>query len=163
MIEILVVMTIIGVVTMLGAPSLAAFIDDMRLTSATNDLLSFFNYSRSEAAKRSARVTMCISSDLSTCSTGSVDWAEGAVAFVDTDGNGQVNGAEVVLRVMNPTTNVRITATTAFASTYSFYYRPSGAASSPGTLQVCRSGRKARDVSVNAVGRPMSQLTTTTC
>jgi type IV fimbrial biogenesis protein FimT len=163
LIEMLVTLMVIGIVVAAGAPSMADFINDMRLTASTNDLLSFFNYARSEAAKRGARVTICISSDQATCSTTGTDWATGAMAFVDTNANGQVNTGETVLRVLNPNSGVTILATTAFATDYYFAYRPSGAASSQGTLRLCRSGRKARDVSLSSVGRPMSQTTTTVC
>ena len=70
---------------------------------------------------------------------------------------------ETVLRVLNPMPGVTILATSAFSTNHYFYYRPSGAANSQGTLQVCRSGRNARDVSISNVGRPMSQATTTVC
>ena len=163
LIELLVTMLIVGVVMAMGAPSLAGFINDMRLSAATNDLLSFFNYARSEAAKRGTRVTICISADQATCATAGTDWSAGAVAFVDADADGQVDVGETVLRVLNPTSNVSIIATTAFATNYYFAYRPSGAASSQGTLRLCHSGRVARDVSVSSVGRPMSQTTTTVC
>jgi type IV fimbrial biogenesis protein FimT len=163
LIEIMVTLLVVSVVVTLGAPSLADFINEMRLSAATNDLLSFFNYARSEAAKRGSRVTVCLSSDLSTCDTTGVDWAQGAVAFVDSNGNHQVNTGETVVRVLNPTNGVTIFANTVFATDYYFDYRPSGASSSQGSLRICRSGRNARDVSINAVGRPMSQVTATVC
>lgn len=164
LIELLVTLAVVAVVITAGAPAMANFINDMRLTATTNDLLTFFNFARSEAAKRGARVTLCISADQATCSTGGTDWAVGMVAFIDTDNNGQVASGETVVRVLNPMqTGVSVTATTAFATNYYFYYRPSGAANSQGTLRVCRSGRNARDVSVNSVGRPMSQVTATVC
>lgn len=163
-IELMIAVAIVGVSLTLGAPSLANFVSDMRLSTTTNDLLTFFNYARSEAAKRGARVTICISADQATCSTGGADWAVGALAFLDSNNDGQAQSTETILRVMNPISgNVTITATTAFATNYYFYYRPSGAASSQGTLRVCRSGRIARDISVNSVGRPMSQITAVTC
>ena len=163
-IELLVTLIVLGIVVSLGVPSLRNMVLDMRLSAATNDLLTFFNYARSEAARRGARVTMCISSDQATCATAGTDWGAGAVAFLDSDGNGQVNGAEVIVRVLDPRGDgVTITATTAFSTNYYFYYRPSGASNSLGTLRVCRSGRNARDVAINAVGRPASQVTTTVC
>jgi type IV fimbrial biogenesis protein FimT len=166
LIELMVTLMVIAVVIVMGAPSMADFINEMRMTSATNDLLSFFNYARSESAKRGARVTVCLSTNLSTCDTTGTDWAQGALAFVDTDGDNQVDTGETVVRVLNPSSGVTIFAKTgsAFpAPDYRFYYRPSGAASSQGTLEVCRSGRKIREISINAVGRPMSQVMTTAC
>jgi type IV fimbrial biogenesis protein FimT len=165
LIEMMITLLVVSVVIVMGAPSMADFINDMRVSAATNDMLSFFNYARSEAAKRGQRVTVCLSSDLSTCSTLGTNWAEGAVAFVDSDSNNQVSTGETVLRVMNPNSGVTIYAKTSagFPSDYYFYYRPSGAANSAGTLEVCHSGRKKREVSINAVGRPMSQVMTTVC
>jgi type IV fimbrial biogenesis protein FimT len=165
LIEMMVTLLVVSIVIVIGAPSMADFINEMRVVSATNDLLSFFNYARSEAAKRNTRVTVCLSSNLSTCANLGVDWAEGAVAFVDTNNNGQVDTGETVTRVLNPSSGVTILAkpSAGFATDYYFAYRPSGAASSQGTLQVCKSGRKIRQVSINAVGRPMSALTTEDC
>jgi type IV fimbrial biogenesis protein FimT len=158
-IELMITVAIVAIAMTLGAPSLANFVSDMRLSATTNDLLTFFNYARSEAAKRGTRVTICISADQATCSTAGTDWAVGAVAFLDSNNDGQVQTTETILRVMNPISgNITITATTAFATVYYFYYRPSGAASSQGTLHVCRTGRPARDISINPVGRPISQI-----
>ena len=163
-IELLVTLMVVGVVIAMGAPTMADFISDMRLSATTNDLLAYFNYARSEAAKRGARVTVCISADQGTCATTETNWAVGAVAFVDADNDGQVDSGETVLRVLNPmSSGVTVFATSAFSTDHYFYYRPSGAANSQGTLRVCRSGRKARDVSISNVGRPMSQATTTVC
>lgn len=162
-IELLVTLVVIAVVVAIGGPSLASMVQDMRMSASTNNLLTFFNYARSESTKRSARVTICVSSDQATCTVGA-DWAVGAIAFVDSDGNNQVNGGETVLRVLDPVSGgVTITATAPFTTGSFFYYRPSGASNSSGTLRVCRSGRKARDVSINTVGRPMSQATATVC
>jgi type IV fimbrial biogenesis protein FimT len=164
LIELMVTLVVVSVVITLGAPAMTSFIADMRLSATTNDVLSFFNYARSEAAKRGARVTICISSDLSTCAPAATDWAVGALAYIDGDNDAQVGSGETVLRVMNPIAgNVSITPTSAFSTNFYFYYRPSGAANSQGTLRVCRSGRNARDVSINAVGRPISQTTATVC
>lgn len=160
----MIVVSLIGVISVIAAPSLGDFISDLRISTKTNDMLAFLNTARSEAARRGTRVTICISGDQATCTTSGTDWATGAVAFVDVNGNGQVDSGDTVLRVLDTMPpNFSVTATTAFATNYYFYYRPSGAASSTGTLRVCRTGRKARDISVSQTGRPMSTMTSTTC
>jgi len=163
-IELMVTVAVVGVTAVIALPAMGDFVSDMRISAKTNDLLAFFNLARSEAAKRGARVTICISSDQATCATGGTDWAAGALAFIDGDANGQVNGTDTILRVLDAMpANFTVTATTAFATGYYFYYRPSGAASSAGTLRLCRSGRFQRNISVSTIGRPMSTATTTTC
>ena len=83
------------------------------------------------------------------------------MAFIDVNGNGQVDPAtDTIVRVLDAMpANFTVTATTAFATNYYFSFRPSGAASSPGTLRLCRSGRMARYISVTAIGRPTSTTT----
>jgi len=163
-VELMIVVAIIGVISVISAPFLGDFISDMRISTKTNDFLSFLNVARSEAARRGTRVTVCISGDQATCSAGGTDWATGAVAFVDVNGNGQVDTGDTIVRVFDAMpNNFSVIATTPFATNYYFYYRPSGAASSAGTLRLCRTGRKARDVMVIQTGRPISASTTTTC
>ena len=159
-IELMVTVAVIGVTAVVAGPALGDFVSDMRISAKTNDLLAFFQYARSEAAKRGTRVTVCISSDQATCATGGTDWARGAVAFIDTGAIGQVDGGDTVLRVLDAMpANLSVTATTAFGTGYYFQYRPSGTVSSAGTLRLCRSGRPARYISISAIGRPMSTTT----
>jgi type IV fimbrial biogenesis protein FimT len=165
LIEMMITLLVVSVVITIGAPSMADFINEMRISAATNDVLSFFNYARSEAAKRNTRISVCLSKTLTNCDTTGTNWADGAVAFVDVNNNGQVDTGETITRVLNPNSGVNIYAKVGavFATDYWFAYRPSGASSSAGTLLVCHSGRKAREVSINAVGRPMSAVSTTVC
>jgi len=165
LIEVMMTVVIMGVVTVIALPNMTDFISDMRISARTNDLLAFLNFARSESARRGARVTVCRSSDQATCNTNLADaTASGMLAFVDVNGNGQVDTGDTLVRVMDALPeNFVLSAQTPFATGYYFYYRPSGAASSAGTLRLCRTGRKARDVAVIQTGRPVSTLTATTC
>lgn len=163
-IELMVTIVILGIMIVAAAPSLGEFIDEMRLTSRANDTLAFLNYARSESSKRGSRVTVCVSSTQATCDTAGTDWAVGVISFIDTNANGQVDAGETILRVMDAMpTGFVINATTLFATAYYFDFRPSGAASSQGTLRLCRPGRLARDISVSAVGRASATKTAIVC
>jgi type IV fimbrial biogenesis protein FimT len=85
LVELMIVLAIVSILLMVGAPSLKTFMQGNRLVASTNELLSALHLARSEAIKLNSRVSICESSDGSTCSnTGS--WQNGWIVFVDADG-----------------------------------------------------------------------------
>lgn len=101
LIEMLVTVSIAGVLMMLAAPSFQQLISSSTLTSQANEFVTMLGFTRSEAVKRNARVTICKSTDGATCvATGT--WAQGYIVFVDTLATGAigtVDAGETVLRV----------------------------------------------------------------
>lgn len=170
LVEIMMVIGIIGITLTFGVPSMVSMVDDMRLSSTSNDYLGFLNVARSEAGKRGARVTVCASSaagNYAACSAAtSTDWAVGAVAFIDTNSDGVVDASETVVRVLDAQpaglTIVGGT-TTGGASAGRFLYKPSGASDSARTFAVCKTGRNRRDISVSLQGRAAVQTSTSVC
>ena len=57
-IEVMITLALLGVVTALAVPSFRELIDRNRLSAATNDLVSAFLTTRSEAVKRECRVSI---------------------------------------------------------------------------------------------------------
>lgn len=105
--ELMITLAIVGVLLMVGVPSLKTFVQGNQLIASTNELLSALHIARSEAIKLNSRVSICDSSDGKTCAlTG--DWSNGWIVFVDFDGNLANNGApcaaintDCLLRVHN--------------------------------------------------------------
>jgi type IV fimbrial biogenesis protein FimT len=90
--ELMITLAIVGVLLMVGVPSLKTFIQGNQLIASTNELISALHMARSEAIKLNSRVSICDSSDGKTCAlTG--DWSNGWIVFVDFDGNLVNNGA----------------------------------------------------------------------
>ncbi len=103
LIELLVTVTIFIVVGGVAAPMLKQFIDDTAINTQSDVLIESLNYTRSEAVKRNARVTMCRSSNSTGCTTtsavGTGDWAVGWIVFVDGGTAGTFDGTDEILRV----------------------------------------------------------------
>jgi len=59
--ELMVTLAVAGVLAGVAVPNLRSFIQNSRLSSASNDLLRSFNLARTEAIKRQANVVVCAS------------------------------------------------------------------------------------------------------
>jgi type IV fimbrial biogenesis protein FimT len=91
MMELLIAIAILAIVTTAALPSFTQVIQNNRLSSQTNELVTAMQYARSEALKRSLGVTVCSSSDGAECGG---DWNEGWIVIADLGGTD-----EEVLRV----------------------------------------------------------------
>jgi type IV fimbrial biogenesis protein FimT len=111
MTEVLVTLTLVGVVATIVIPPMLDVFLNTRLTVHVNDWLAANRFARAEAIKRGRLVTICRSAHADTghtaCDTGAVenwkanDWATGWVIFVESpDGDiGQIDdGDEVLMR-----------------------------------------------------------------
>ena len=103
LLELMVVLVIAGVLIGVGVPAFRNFIMDARMTSTANDLIAALHYTRSEAIKRRAAVSMCATADAlaanPVCTEATLPPAEGEdpevpsvagwVVFVDSNGDGR--------------------------------------------------------------------------
>ncbi len=91
LIELMITLVIVGILAGIGVPALKTFIQGNTLIASTNELVSALNIARSEAIKLDSRVSICESSNGSTCTT-TGKWQNGWIVFVDADGNLANNG-----------------------------------------------------------------------
>jgi type IV fimbrial biogenesis protein FimT len=161
LVEMLVVLAVMATLLSLAAPSLTAVIDSVKVSSASNDMLSGLHLARSEAIKRNSPVVLCKSADGSSCASDG-GWEQGWIVFHDANNNGLRESSEtIILREMPLGSNLRLTGNVNVARYVSF--APSGAtklvggAFQAGTLTVCRQSAyagEARQIILNAAGRP---------
>ncbi len=86
LIELIITLAIVGVLLVVGVPSLKTFMQGSQLIASTNELLSAFHIARSEAVRTNDRVTICSSSDGESCSD-STNWRAGWIVFVARTGD----------------------------------------------------------------------------
>lgn len=92
LIELMITLAIVGILLTVGVPSLKTFMQGNQLIAASNELVSALHIARSEAIKLNSRVSICESSDGTSCSnTGS--WKNGWIVFVDFNGDLANNGS----------------------------------------------------------------------
>ena len=77
-----VVLAITGILTMIATPSFVGTTQRFRVLGETNLLLTSMTFARSEAIKRGIPVTMCASSDGTSC-LGTATWETGWIVFTD--------------------------------------------------------------------------------
>ena len=96
LIELVATLAVAGILVGLAVPSFSGVIKNNRLITQENDFVTTLNLARSEAIRRSGRITVCKSSDQASCS-GAGGWEQGWIVFNDVNNDGVVT---------NPTTNV---------------------------------------------------------
>jgi len=98
LVEAMMVVTILGILAALAVPSFKSIIDSSRRTAYANQLFEDFAFARSEAIKRGVRVTVCPSTDGSSC-RGTSGWEQGWITFVDLNRDGARATTEELLKV----------------------------------------------------------------
>lgn len=98
LIELFVALAVMAIVLSISLPPLAAMMHDMRVSKATNALHGAIVFTRAEAVRRAARVTLCTSRDRLSCAN-DAGWHVGWIVFVDGNGNAQREADEPLLRV----------------------------------------------------------------
>lgn len=90
LIELIVTLSVLGILLTVGVPMLRPLMRGTNLRSAANRLTTALNYTRSEAVTRGRTVVICASDDPMAndpeCS-GETDWETGWLVFVPTEGD----------------------------------------------------------------------------
>jgi type IV fimbrial biogenesis protein FimT len=153
LLEIIVTLAIIAVVMAVAIPGMGTFIKNERLTTQINSLVGHLAYARSEAVLRTQQVAVCVSDDTTSCSGGTT-WGDGWIVYVDADGNSNLNGGELILRVQQTLEGDNTLTPTTIGTQVIYDFR--GFLSTPvGSLLLCddRSGPYGKTLSISTTGR----------
>lgn len=91
LIEMMLVVTILGVLLSLGLPAFDDLIKNSRRTTVVNEIVASLMTARAEAAKRGQAVSVCgLASGDDTSCTGGANWDKGFMVFLDPDANGAI-------------------------------------------------------------------------
>lgn len=110
LVELLVVLTVTGILLTIGLPQLNTFSASRATGSHVSLLASAVRLARSEAVKRGTPVSICPSLDPEAvggpaCSGGANDWASGWVTFSDLGALGVIEAGDRVIRIQSPLSN----------------------------------------------------------
>lgn len=154
LIELMVVLSVLAILLTVGAPSLRSLIADNRLLSEVFSLRATLNNARTEALTQRSFVTVCRSSNGTTC-TG--DWNQGYIAFTDFDGDGVMDpngprGDRIIQAKVLDNSSLDITYSN-LANRIRFNSR-GNALTFGGTMRICddRGANKARGMAVSNLG-----------
>jgi type IV fimbrial biogenesis protein FimT len=85
LVELIVVLTIAGILVAIAGPAMQKFVTSNRLTSQVNDLMADINITRNEAIKRATKddtgATICVSTNGTTCAVGG-NWTNGWIVYI---------------------------------------------------------------------------------
>jgi len=99
LLEMLTVITIVSILMAIGVPSYQYVTSSNRISGEVNSLLGDLQYARAEAIKEGQTVSVCASTNLTTCS-GTTTWQNGWIVFSDVNGSGAVDSVnDQILRV----------------------------------------------------------------
>jgi type IV fimbrial biogenesis protein FimT len=99
LVELVVVCTIVGILLSIGVPSYRYVTTANRVSSEINGLLGDLQYARAEAIREGQRITVCPTSDGTSCLTTGTSWKTGWLIFTDLGTAGVINGTtDQVLR-----------------------------------------------------------------
>lgn len=151
----LIVTSAVAGVLSLGAVGMNGLVQDARMTAVVNQIMGDLSLARSEAIKRNTPITLCKSSDGTSCSDEAA-WHEGWIVFTDYNKNREVDANEAIIRAQQALTG-NMTLRYGETGTYTYVrYNSSGEASRAATFTFCdsRGADKAKAVIVYWTGRP---------
>ncbi len=96
--ELLITISVAAILLTIAVPSFSTLIKDNRQITQANDMITTLTFVRSEAIKRGSRVTVCKSSNGTSCAA-SGGWEQGWIAFADPNNDATLTAGEELLRV----------------------------------------------------------------
>ena len=168
-IELMITLVGLAILVALAAPSFAQWLAKVRVVSQANQLVGDLAMARSESATRGAKVTVCASSDGTSCDS-SGKWVNGWLVFVDnstTGGSldGVVDGGEKILKVVGPLGgNTTVTVSGFVSSNYVQFHSYGGLSpATAGAFSLCSATISPQGVKVDVKLTGRAQALATTC
>lgn len=153
--ELMIALVIMGIVMAIAIPSLAQMLRVTRQKGVASDFFVDVMLARIEALKRARSVSICPTSDGTTCTGTATTWSNRRLIFVDQNSDGDLDAGEFLIRVSEGVKS-DVTVATDSASTPSAFlrFRPIGAVvGGARVFNVSASGLEDRKVCIRATGQ----------
>ena len=151
LVELLVTIAVAGILAVIGVPALRTFLQNDRQWTNANSLVMSLNAARSEAIKQDAPVSVCPTTNGTSCST-TAAWAQGWIVL------SSVANSVPVLTIPALPTGTSLTEANALTAVT---FQSTGTVSAPAAFTLCdsRGGTYARYVQVTLTGSIASSPT----
>lgn len=159
LLELLITVALVAVIMAIGAPAMSDYIQNDRLITQINTLTGHMAYARSEAVKRTQQVSVCISTNGTSCTAG--NWEDGWLIYVDEDGDGSFTGGEEILRTQQTLKGGNTLAFGGIGPEITYDFRGYVNAASIGTFTLCDSRSEGRAIAISTTGRVRKESTFT--
>lgn len=150
LLEVLITLAVAAILLGIAVPSYRSVVARNSIAANVNDFVAGLNFSRSEAVTRGRKIQICSSGNQQTCS-GTPDWSNGWVIYVDDGTSDPKPTDETRLRVKGPSgSGFTITTTSAkslsfnsngFAEVGATFTAASDASSTQTIIRVAATGR----------------------
>jgi type IV fimbrial biogenesis protein FimT len=160
LIEALTTTAVICLAAAISLPSLAAMITHHRVITTSNALVTDLNLARSHAINRREPVTICPSSNMTTCSQNK-DWSMGWIIFMARNGRKQPGTSEDIVWIENRRANPRVRIFASSGRDVIRYLADGRSSGTNVTLRICVGEIVESQVVLNNAGRIRTERSTT--
>jgi type IV fimbrial biogenesis protein FimT len=160
--ELIVTIIILGILAVIAYPSYRTIMQNMRVSSITNDFMATLAFARAEALARGSSVSVCAAADTSDTSCGSsANWNNGWIVFLDPTASGTIGDPSDRLKTHDPLQSGGVINTNQAFITYSRNgFALAGMGNYTITTPSC-SGNSAQLINISNTGR--ADVTSTAC
>lgn len=138
LIELMITVILFGLLVNMIMP-LGLVAEGFKLDFVNQRIYSSAALAKSEAIKRATTVSVCQSSNGTSCQNGS-DWVDGWVVFVNPNGNNSIDSGEEILRVFSP---IRTPVSISWSNGRLLTFISRGSPAGQGTFKICPLASKA--------------------
>ena len=153
--EMLTALAVVAVLAGVAAPGMASLVGRGQADAAMAQMVGAIRYARHLAVTRGATATLCPGAGAACGRRDS--WHEGALVFIDSDGNGRLDAGEEIARRLPPLPRGHRLRWRSFRNRASLSLQPNGLTNwQNGNMLLCppdKDASKARQLIINAQGR----------
>lgn len=150
LLELIIAIAVLAILVTVAAPAMQDVLRNNRLTTQANDLVTAFQFARSEAIRKNGTIEICASTDGTSCAGSGASWSAGWIVL-DPDSSSD-NGDPEPSRVWSGFLGQTISTATAVV----FSYDASGRIAPSGQMELtvpnCRA-RQRRVIDIGSSGR----------
>lgn len=153
LIELLVTISVAAILLAVAVPSFRALVQNNRISTQTNDLISDISLARSEAIKSGAVASLCTSTNGASCDGGG-NWSTGHLIWTDLNSNNLID-ADEIRRFREEPSGGNSLYTSVAIDPLTFTNRGAPAAGAGLIFSICdsRGNAAGRDVTINPLGQ----------